>query len=184
MNVGHLINYRPHTKDGEGNVFSLSTGGEGAGGTYPKVPTPTPARSGQGGGVPQGAYLLPRCLHLPVQVRMGGGRDIPRYLPPPPPRYLPPPIQVRKGRWYPKVPTPAKIPTPPPSRSGWGRGRGYPKVPTPPSQGTYPPPGIGQHICLLRSRRRTFLFQNIPTFPCWDRKIGDWEKVIHRSCCD
>ena len=127
---------------GEGNVFSLFTGGRG----YSKVPTPLPRylppvqiRTGWREGVPQGTYPRPRHL-LSTKVPtpcpgQGGGRGV-------------------QGTY-------------PPSSSGWGRG--YPKVPTPVQvktggegvlQGTYPPPRFLHPIpvCLLRSCRRTFLF--------------------------
>ena len=71
-----------------------------------------------------------------------GGQDgVPQGTYPPNPRYLPP-IQVRMGEGYPKVPPPAKVPTPP-SRSGQGwRGtpRYLPPVQVRVPQGTYTPP--------------------------------------------
>ena len=61
---------------GEGNVFSLFTGG-GGGGTCTKVTVPTP----------------PAKVPTPIQVQMGGGRGTPRYLPPSQGTY--PPVQVQ-----------------------------------------------------------------------------------------
>ena len=79
----------------------------------------------------------------------GGG-----YLPWPGPRYLPP--KARSG-WGEGVPQG----TFPPVGSGWGEG--YSKVPTPQPRYLPPPPphqglAIRRAVCLLRSRRRTFLF--------------------------
>ena len=135
---------------GEGNVFSLFTGG-GRVGTYPP---------GQG-------------IYPPLQVRMGGGggQGYPKVPNPPSP-------QPGQDREVPQVPTP-----PPPSRWGWGRGewgggnpryptplsrlgwvgRGYPKVPTPsPRDRTaYGALDTLRSVCLLRSRRRTFLYKSI-----------------------
>ena len=96
----------------------------------------------------------------------GGGPKVPT----PQPRYLPP-GQVRMGEGYPKVPTPtAKVPTPWP---GQDRGEGVP-------QGTYlPTPSQGlatrRAVCLLRSRRRTFLFTKNFLLLCkrrWQRKYS------------
>ena len=151
---------------GEGNVFSLFTGG---GGTYPKVSTPSPhqptppprSRPGWERGTPR--YLPPAKVPTPLS-RPGQGRGYPKVSTPPPPS--------RPGQdgGYPKVSTP-------PSRPGWGRG--YPKVPTP-HQVTYPPPPAKvptprdrtayvvldtlRSVCLLRLRRRTF-FSEIASRP-------------------
>ena len=89
---------------------------------------------------PQGTYAPPRYL-LPIQVRTGEGT--PRYLPPSPPRYLPP-IKVRMGeggtlRYFPPS---AKVATPPPrDRTAYGV------------------LDMLRSVCLLRSYRRTFLWQ-------------------------
>ena len=108
-NILHVIFTDLIRRMGEGNVFSLSTRGEGVptppppwprylpptsrsgwgGEGYPKVPTPHPGQDG-GRGTPR--YLPP------LSRSMGEGGGTPRYLPPKP-RYLPP--------W---------------SRSGWGGG--------------------------------------------------------------
>ena len=91
----------------------------------------------QGGGVPQSTYPPAKVPTPPARSGWEGGGT---------PRYLP----HDQGTY-------------PPPRPGQD-GRGYPKVPTP-IHGTYPPsppPGQGlprrQAVCLLRSRRRTFLF--------------------------
>ena len=111
--------YRPHPKDGEGNVFSLSVSShlEGGGGTYlPGRGVPT--FPGLDGGVPTFPGLDRGGTYLP-----GGG----------------------VSTW---------VGNPPPHQ---GR---YP----PPHQGRYPPTRTAWHVlatrravCLLRSRRRTFL---------------------------
>ena len=108
--------------------------------------------------------------------QMGDG-GTPRYLTPPPqPRYLSPwpGPNGGGGRGYPKVPTPlAKVPTPPgpnrvegypkvcipPAKSGRREER-YPKVPTPPPRDrtAYLVLDALRSVCLLCSRRRTFLF--------------------------
>ena len=136
---------------GEGNVFSLLSGG-----TYPrylpsaKVPIPSPC---------QGTYPL-LC---PGQ---DGGRGTPRYLPttkvP-----TPPPVQARAMT---PQRTPAKVPTPlprylPPIQARMGEGVSQGTYH--PSQGTHPPTlrdraasGVLdtlRSVCLSRSRRRTFL---------------------------
>ena len=107
--MASCTSYRPHLKDGEGNVVSVHRGG---GGTYPG------------------------------QVQIGGYPKVPT---------PPPPARSGRGRRYPKVPTP-----PTPARSGWEDG--YPKVLAPP----HPGQGLatGRAVCLLRSRRRTFLVCN------------------------
>ena len=105
---------------GEGNVFSLFTGG----------------------GVPTPRYLpsLPANAPTPQQVRMGGGVT-PRYIPPCPgqdrgqggtPRYLNPP-------------PPTKVPTPPGQDGGRGTSKYLPPILTRGRWGT-PSPGIGQHM--------------------------------------
>ena len=142
---------------GEGNVFSLSTGGEA---TYPKVPSPGQVRTRGGGGV--GYPKVP--TH--IQVRMGEGVSQGTY----PPTKVPTPHQAGqdKGRGslqgtYPSAKVPTTL-----SRSGWGGvpqgtyppiqvrtgGRRYPKVPTPP-----PHPGIVQHMeYLIRCGRYASCF--------------------------
>ena len=97
----------------------------------------------------------------------GEGVPTPRYLPPSQRTYPPPievltsrggtPSQVLMGgggtqRYLP----PAKVPTPP--QPGPDRGRGYPKVPTPQDRTVDGVLDILRSVCLLRSRRRTFLF--------------------------
>ena len=99
------------------------------------------------------------CFHRVSVCPHPGGREYPRYLPPPPSQGTYPPGQVLVGG-YPKVPTPlsqgtypppgqvptgeggtqgtsplAKVPNPPPARFQWG---GAPRY-LPPCQGTYPP---------------------------------------------
>ena len=131
---------------------------------YPKVPTPQPrylppAKS-NGGGTPR--YLLPGqgTYPPPSQAQWGGVGTYPqqRYLPPPP-------HQARSDGGYPKVPTPAR------SDGGGGVPQGtYPlsKVPTPLPRCLSPPRdrtayGVldtPRSVCLLRSRRGTFLFCN------------------------
>ena len=90
---------------GEGNVFSLFTGG-GGGGTYPKVSTPcqgtSPIQVRTGEGVPQATYPLPR--YLPPWSMSGQGV----------PQGTCPPVQVRTGGTqgtYPPSPT-AKVAIP------------------------------------------------------------------------
>ena len=114
----------------------------------------------QGGGGTS-RYLPPGQGSYPSPSRSGWGRGTPSYLPP---------IQVRTGGGYPKVPTPVQV------RMGGGSTARYlPPIQVrmggtarylPPSQGTYPPPrdrtayGVLdtlRSVCLLRSRRRTFL---------------------------
>ena len=120
----------------------------GGGGTprYPlaKVPTPLPTRSWQGEGVPQGTYP-PGQGTYPPQPGPDGGRGYPRYLP------------LARSRWggYPKVPTPSQ------AQTGEGVPQGtYPraKVPTPlPDRTPYGVLDSPRSVCLLRSRRTTFL---------------------------
>ena len=128
----------------EGNGFSLSTLGEGV----PQVTYPPPW-PGQGRGKWYPKVPTPQPRYLPPWPGQDGG--IPRYLPPGQGTY-PPSSQVRTG--------------------------GIPRY-LPPSQGTFPPPpqdrtaygvlDMLRSVCLLRSRRRTFLFikelHNGPTPP-------------------
>ena len=120
------------------------------------------ARSRRGWGVPQVTYS-PGLIGA-----------TPRY-PTPWQRYLPPSL-VRWGQGYPKVPTPwprylppqlvpiggGSIPRylPPPRYLPFrpGPDRGYPKVPTPRDRTAYGVLNTPRSVCLLRSRRRTFLF--------------------------
>ena len=114
-----------------------------------------------------------KVMFLSVRIREGG---TPRYTLSWP-RYQPPP--VRSGWGVPQGTSPSQGTSPQPGHDG----RGYPKVPIPPlakvptpcqvrkggvPQGTYPPwdrTAYGvldtlRSVCLLRSRRRTFLFKN------------------------
>ena len=115
--------------------FVHGRGGRG----YPKVPIP-PARSRRGKAVPQGTYPPGQGTYPPAR----SGRGYPK---------VPTPLgQVRTGD------TPRYLPpgqgTYPPSQV---RGRGYPKVPTPSGQGL----ATRRAVCLLRSRRRTFLLAHV-----------------------
>ena len=148
---------------GEGNAFSLFTGGRGyspsqgiyppaqvrtGGGKegYPKVPTPPQSRSGWRRGYSK--------VPTPHPGQDGG---IPRYLTPPHQGICPPPPAWSGqdgggGEGYPKVPTPplATVPIPCP---GQDKGGGTPRYLTPPPpsqvrmgvegvpQGPYPYPG-------------------------------------------
>ena len=109
------------------------------------------------GGTPR--YLppakVPTLTNIPTpQPGQDGQRGSPRYLPPSQGTY--PPQQVRMGEGYPKVPTPPGQGTYPlPGQDG-----GYPKVPTP------LPPRTCYTVCLLRSRRRTFLFVFLSSHLC------------------
>ena len=138
----------------EGNVLTrvcLSVCPLGVG-TYPDLvqgTNPHPARSGQGGI----ARYLP-----PSQVRMSGRGT---------PRYLPSLARSGRGEGYFKVPTPCQVmmgegATPrylPPSQV---RADGTPRYIAPTPFPPPPPPAKdllhGGRVCLLRSRRRTFLF--------------------------
>ena len=139
----------PIRRMAKGNSFSLLVCPRGGrvyipwpgpdGGGYPKVPTP-PGQTRLGG--------TPRYLFPPS--RSGLGEGTPRYLS----------LHPGQGGGYPKVPTPhpgqggggvAQGTYSPPKS---GRGRGYPKAaPPPPGQGLV----ARRAVCLLRSRRRTFL---------------------------
>ena len=104
---------------------------------YTKVPTPWPrylplARSGQGEGLPQGTYPL-----------------------------------ARWGSGYPKVPPPSQG-TYPTGQNGEGEGEGegkgtprylssQPRYLPPPDRTAYGLPHTLRSVCLLRSRRKTFL---------------------------
>ena len=150
---------------GEGNSFSLLVYPHpGGGGTYPGQvqtgggDTPRylpPARSGQGGGVPQGTYPparsgwgVPQGTYLPPLAKVRMGRGYPKVSAPPQvrmgggdtPRYPPPwPGQDREG-----VPQGTY---PPAARTGWGRGTIRYLLPSSQvrmgegvPQGTYPQP--------------------------------------------
>ena len=147
---------------GEGNSFSLLVCPQGRRVlTLARSKVPTPSPPGQG-------------TYHPARSGWGGGEKYPK---------VPTPLtRSAWGRGYPKVPThppTAKVPTPPvrsgqggylkvptpwprhlPPWPGQGRGRGYPKVPTPPLA-KVPTPcqglAIWWAVCLLCSRRRTFL---------------------------
>ena len=140
----------------------------GGGGTIPSQGThPSWARSGCGEGVPQGIYSpWPRYLP-PGQVMRG--RGYPK-VPTPWPRHLHPLGQVRmgEGMGYSKVPTPWPRYLPlsqgiyPLGQVRVGGG-GIPRyLPPPPAKVPTPSPSQGlptrRVVCLLRSRRRTFLF--------------------------
>ena len=94
----------------------------------------------------------------------------------PTPRYLPP---AKIG-----TPTPVKVGTPPPGQVGTGGGGGTLRY-LPPSQSRYPSPprtaygvlDMLRSVCLLRSRRRTFLlflyFKLSSSFFAW-HKLHFW----------
>ena len=139
--------YRPHPKDGEGNVFSLSTPGgvpisHNALQHFPECHGPWGRHwggtlPGPAGGYPAGGTLPGGTLvrYPPSQVSMGGtlsGGYWPGYPPsrvPPIPQQGTPPGQVRTGR-YPGRTTEGVLNT-------------------------------RRAVCLLRSRRRTLLFNFI-----------------------
>ena len=94
-----------------------------------------------------------------------GGGGTSRYLSPWP-RYLPPRSDREDGGGVPQGTYPPDQGTYPPSLTRSGVGEGYPKVSTPPNKVPSPPPpdrtayGVldtPRSVCLLRSRRRTFL---------------------------
>ena len=124
--------YRLHPKDGEGNVFSLFTwGGE-------------VRRPGPDGGAPR---YLPSS-----QVRMGEG--VPQGIYTPGQGTYPP---ARSGWGVPQGTSPR------PGQDGGGGAQGTylpppAKVPTPRDRTAYRVLDTLRSVCLLRSRRRTFLF--------------------------
>ena len=125
----------PHPgQDGGTPRYLQGITGEGVlQGTYPPAKVPTPSRSGWGERIPKVPTPPPRYLS-PVQFKTGeGGTKVPTL----------PPIQVRMGEGYPKVPTP------------WPR---YLPSPPPRDRTAYGVLDTLRLVCLLRSRRRTFLF--------------------------
>ena len=153
----------------------LKTSCEKFSSTYLKVPDPPPPPSRLGRGEEGYPKVLitppPQPRYLPPSSRSGWGRGYPKVPTPCPgqdegggtPRYLPP-VQVRMREGVPQYTypsSPVKVPTPPPP----SRGTDPPTPPPPP-----PPPRIGHRtayrvldtlrsVCLLRSRRRTFLLE-------------------------
>ena len=141
--------YRPHPKEWGKVMFSVCPRGGGV--PIPPANVPYPPPPGPDGGTPR--YLPPWLRYLPPPGPDEGGRrgtmgeGIPQgtYPPAKVPVGTPGQVPIRKGKGYPKVPTPQpRYLSLSPARSQWWEV--YPKVPTPLTKLPTPSPGIGQQM--------------------------------------
>ena len=181
----YVANYRRHPKDGEGTVFT-------------DVCLPTPGR------VYPSPMLFPRPLVPgPFQGGYPSPRFFPRSLVPgpfqkgyPSPRFFPrsflggggylspgrgtPVLPPAMSKWYPLVRSRCNTPPPPPSqvRMGYPPARsGWDSPPPPHTQERTAERALATRrvVCLLRSRRRTFLWYLFGWYLTW---VSKWIPFI------